>query len=196
MLIRLLILSFVTTALAAAPAAHAKIFHSKESALRLAFPDADEVKPLHLFLDEDQAATVRQRSRTKVPSRLVTVYVGHKAGLPTGFAFIDTHVVRTMPETFLVVLGVRGHVRAVHILAFHEPLEYLPSRSWLQQFKGRALGRGLAVRQEIAGIAGATMSATAVTAGIRRVLAFYDVLLRPSLQLATGPAPNAAGARP
>ena len=161
----------------AAPAA-ARIFHSKEGALRLAFPDADSVKPMHLFLDDDQVVAIERACGAKVRSKLVTLYVGERAGRPLGFAIFDTHVVRTMPETFMTVIGTDGRVRAVHILAFHEPTEYMPSRPWLSQFEGKVLTHGLRVRQEVAGIAGATLSAFAVTKGIRRVLAIFNIAVR------------------
>jgi hypothetical protein len=171
---------------AAATDAAAKIFHSKEGALQLAFPGTDKVKPLHLFLTEENVRSVERLSGTQLGSKLVTVYVGHKGGRPTGFAIIDTHVVRTLPETFLTVLDLHGRIRAVHVLAFHEPMEYLPPRGWLRQFLGKELSAGLAVRQEIAGIAGATLSAYALTGGVRKALALYQVMLRPAIELAAG----------
>src|SRR5258705_13673550 len=82
-------------AVAAPTPAAAKIFHSKEGALRLAFPDADAGKPMHLFLDEAEVAEIERASGTKVTSKLVTMYVGDRAGQPLGLAIFDTHVVRT-----------------------------------------------------------------------------------------------------
>ncbi|MCJ7726406.1 MAG: hypothetical protein MUP76_08490, partial [Acidimicrobiia bacterium] len=41
--------------------------------------------------------------------------------------FIETHQVRTLPETILIVINPEGRVRGVHMLAFHEPPEYGPS---------------------------------------------------------------------
>ena len=176
------LLSLVVAAVAWGGAiADAKILHSKEGALRLAFPGADAVKPMHLFLDEGQAADIERRSGARVKSRVVTLYVGEKEGQPLGFALIDSHVVRTLPETFMVVFDVDGRVRGVHILAFHEPLEYLPGRPWLRQFAGRVLSAGLRTRGDIAGIAGATLSAHAITKGVRKALATFHVALRGSV---------------
>lgn len=174
-------LTALLCAVSLAPAASAKVFHSKEGALKLAFPDADSVKPMHLFLSEAQAAEVERASGTRCPSKLITLYVGEKAGQPMGFAMFDTHLVRTLPATFMTVLDLDGRIRSVHILAFHEPQEYLPSRGWLRQFDGKSLTSGLRVRQEVAGIAGATLSAFAVTKGLHRVLAIFHVALRGSV---------------
>lgn len=168
----------VSFVLFAGTPARAEVFHSKESALRLAFPSAERVQPRTLFLTEDQKTSVERRAGSSLESRMVTCYVGTRGGEVQGYAFFETHLVRTLPATFMVVLDPSGRVRAVHILAFHEPSDYLPSERWLRQFSGQRLGRELAVGQDIVGIAGSTMSSQAVTAAVRRILAVYDVVLR------------------
>ena len=162
----------------ACPPARAQVLHSKESALRLAFPSADHVQPRTFFLTEEQKTAVERRAGGSIDSRMITCYVGTHGTDLLGYAFFETHVVRTLPATFMVVLDPSGRIRAVHILAFHEPSDYLPPERWLRQFAGRHLGRTLAVGQDIVGIAGSSLSSQAVTAGVRRVLALYELLLR------------------
>ncbi|MBI2896873.1 MAG: FMN-binding protein [Deltaproteobacteria bacterium] len=165
--------------LAVVPDGRAEVFHSKESALRLAFPAAGRVETRTLFLTEAQRSAVEERAGSSLESRMVTCYVGKgHSGEVLGYAFLDTHVVRTLPETFMVVLDPAGAVRAVHILAFHEPTDYLPPPRWLRQFGGRRLGRSLALNQDIVGIAGSSLSSQAVTGGVRRILALYEVMIR------------------
>lgn len=162
----------------ASASAHADVLHSKESALRLAFPSAERVQPRTFFLTEEQKTAIERRAGSSIDSRMITVYTGTNHGEVQGYAFFETHLVRTLPATFMVVLDPSGRVRAVHILAFHEPSDYLPSARWLRQFSGKPLGRSLAVGQDIVGIAGSSLSSQAVTAGVRRVLALYELLLR------------------
>ena len=69
-------------------------------------------------------------------------------------------------------------MRSLRVLAFYEPEEYLPTDRWLHQFDRKMLTERLALHGEIHGIAGATLSARAVTSGVRRALALYEVLLR------------------
>ncbi len=95
----------------------------------------------------------------------------------TGYAYFETHNVRTVPETLLVVLDPAGKVASVLMLAFYEPPEFEPSRRWLDQFRGRELNPDLRIRRGVHGIAGASLSASAVTRGVRRVLALHRVLL-------------------
>ena len=89
----------------------------------------------------------------------------------------DTHVVRTFPETFLIVLTPEGAVSATYVLAFYEPLEYLPAERWLRQFDGKRASDDLRIGPGIAGITGSTLTSHAVAGGLRRALAIYAVLL-------------------
>jgi hypothetical protein len=63
------------------------------------------------------------------------------------------------------------------MLAFYEPEEYLPAERWLRQFDQKALSPDLQLRRDIHGIAGATLTSHAVTSGVRKVLAFFRVLI-------------------
>jgi hypothetical protein len=168
----------------------AKVFYARDEMLKLAFPDADKVEPKDFLLTREQREAIESFAREKVESDLLTIYVGRRGEQLLGYAIVDTHIVRTLPETFLVVLSPEGAVAATHVLAFYEPLEYLPSERWFRQFPGRKLTSHLRVGDEIAGISGSTLSSRAVTAGVRRALAAYTVLIEQcdSSSPASGPA--------
>ncbi|MCA9522701.1 MAG: FMN-binding protein [Myxococcales bacterium] len=156
--------------------AEAKIFHSRESALKVAFPGAERIEHRNVFLTPKQVEAVKRMSQAPLQTSLVRVYVAFKHGKVFAYGFIDTHVVRTLPETFITVVGIDGAVLGVHLLAFQEPLEYMPAKRWLGQFRGKHLKPSLRIRYDISGIAGATLSALSVTRGVRRVLALYRVI--------------------
>jgi Na+-translocating ferredoxin:NAD+ oxidoreductase RnfG subunit len=89
--------------------------------------------------------------------------------------------VRTLPEAVLVVLSPAGAVERVLLLAFHEPPEYAAPERWLRQFHGRdASTAAWRVGRDLHGITGATLTAHAVTATVRRAVALFDVVIRPS----------------
>jgi len=116
--------------------------------------------------------------KSKLESDLITVYVGYRGEQVIGYAIFDTHVVRTMPETFLVVLSPAGAVSATYLLAFYEPSEYAPPERWLAQFHDATLSDELRVGRGIVGITNSTLTSAAVTGGIRRALAIHAVLLK------------------
>jgi transcriptional regulator of nitric oxide reductase len=161
----------------AALSAHAKVFHSKTEALALAFPEADRVDEKSILLDDGQARRIEDLARSRLESRLVRVYTGFRGDALLGYAFIDVHVVRTLPEAFLVVLTPEGAVRELRLLAFHEPLEYMPSARWYRQFEAKTLAAPLRLGGDVHGIVGATLSARATTESVRRALALYQVVV-------------------
>ena len=155
--------------------ARAEVYHSRESAIELAFPGTDSVTTVTLMLSETQAADVAARAGVTIESRLVRVYEAWSSGEVTRRGIIDTHKVRSLPETVLVVTDGTHRVEAVHLLAFHEPVQYRASEKWFGQFEDRGLDPELAVRRGIVGMAGATMTSNAVTAAVRRALATLEV---------------------
>jgi hypothetical protein len=155
--------------------AYSTVFLAKDEALALAFPGNERIEERVIILTDAQKAEIEQRARAKLESELWTIYVGWKGGEVQGYAVIDSHIVRTLPETFMVVIDPKGALRRVDVLAFHEPPEYLPTERWIGQFKGHALDDDLKLGAGIQGITGATLSAQAMTAGVRRALALVAV---------------------
>lgn len=167
-------MTLVAVSLLAASPAAAKVFYSKKSALAAAFPGADRVDQVNLFLSAADAEAITTAAGTPWPNRLTNAYVGRRGDAAMGYAYIDTHRVRSLDETLMVVVRPDGTVDRVLTLAFHEPAEYLPSGKWMTQFIGRALDRSMSMRSgQIDGISGATLTARAVTASVRRVLALH-----------------------
>jgi transcriptional regulator of nitric oxide reductase len=161
----------------ASGAAHAKVFYSRSEALALAFPGADRIDEKSILLEDEQATRIEQLAKSRLESRLVRINTGYRGAELLGYAFIDVHTVRTLPEAILVVLTPGGEVRTVRVLAFHEPLEYMPSARWYQQFEQKTLASPLRLGGDVHAIVGATLSSRAATEGVRRALALYQIVL-------------------
>ena len=164
----------VTLVLAAAPAV-AKVFLTQEEALKLAFPAAS-VERRTAFLTAAESRDVAALSGGPPPSALAVAYVATKEGRLAGTAYFDTHVVRTQPETLMVVVGPAGTIARIEVLSFSEPEDYLPREHWYAQFPGKALDEELSVKRGIRAVSGATLTARATTEAARRVLALHRVL--------------------
>jgi hypothetical protein len=157
--------------------AGAKVFYSVDEALQLVFPEASTIEEETLSLSEPEAHQVESLARARLESRRIPVHVGKHDQKVLGYAMVDVHVVRTQPEAVLVVLGPEGTVASTILLAFGEPLDYLPPGRWLRQFDRKTLTPDLALGQGIAAISGATLSAYGITDSVRRALAVYQVML-------------------
>lgn len=173
---RALVLIASVLAMSAA-SVQAKVLLAKDEALALAFPDVERIEERVVILTDAQKATVEKLSKAPLETQLWTIHVGWRGGAPVGYAILDTHVVRTLPETCMTVIAPDGEVKRVEIIAFHEPPEYAPTDRWMRQFDGQRLDDDLRLRGDIQGITGATLTAVATTAAARRALALFQVVI-------------------
>jgi electron transport complex protein RnfG len=163
-------------ALLVSAGAWATVLITVEEALELAFPNATTDRQT-LFLSGEQRDRVAKNSGAEVSSSLATRYVATGAdGAVRGWAYLDTHRVRTLPETVMVVLDADGTVRRVEVVTFREPLEYMPRKGWYEQFEGQKLDDDLALKRDIRPVTGATLTARTTTEAVRRVLALHAVV--------------------
>ncbi len=150
---------------------------TREEALAAVFPQAAVVSE-RVFLTAPQMARIAELAGGEIESGLVARYVATENGRTVGRAYVDTHVVRTKRESLLISLEADGRVKRIDVTAFLEPAEYQAQERWLQQYDQRALTDDLAVQRAIRPIAGATLTAGATNAAVRRVLAIDQVLER------------------
>ena len=171
----------ITVALALAPGQGADqgTFLTQEEALRLAFPEC-EISKQRAFLSDEQKQRIRDLAGTRHESSLAFAYVARREGVLVGTAYFDTHRVRTLRETLMVVVDPQGKIRRVEMLAFAEPREYIPRGNWYGQFVGRGLDADLSLKRKIRGVTGASMTARATVDCARRLLALHQVLAEPA----------------
>ena len=160
---------------------------AQDEALELAFPGADRVEETNYILKPAQVEAIQKRSRSRLPGELLTIFTGWKDGQVLGYAQIEVHQVRTLPEAFMIVLSPTGEVTQVRVLAFYEPLGYLPRERWYEQFVGASRKDDLRLGWDIHGVSGATLSARAAAASTRRFLAAYDILILDRAEPASEP---------
>lgn len=163
--------------LVSAPAA-ARVLLTLDEALRLAFPDA-EVERETVFLTDDQMAAAAELAGEPISRALTVRWIARREDRRVGTAYLDVHRVRTLEETVFVVVEPDGTIGRVEVLSFDEPPDYLPRKTWYEQFKGRGLDDGLRLERGIRAVSGATLTATATTAAARRVLAKHRAIEQP-----------------
>lgn len=163
-------------AAAAAPSVGATVLVSVEEALELAFPESTVVRET-LFLTDDQLRDASDQGGEAIAGALVTRYVASGSdGSVVGYAYLDTHRVRTLPETLMIAVGADGTVLRVEVVVFREPVEYMPREGWYRQYDGESLDADLALDRDIRPVTGATLTARATTAAVRRALAIHEVV--------------------
>jgi len=163
-------------ALGWASALQAGVILTEKAALERAFP-GQKVERRTVYLTKDQVARVEKAARSKLPSAVVTVFEARDGDRVTGRAVLDTHVVRTMPETVLTVVEPDGRLRMALVLQFSEPSDYLPRDRWLKTLEGRTLDDDLWPGRGVRRVTGATLTVQALTDAVRRSLALEALVL-------------------
>lgn len=156
-----------------------QVFKNQAEVLKEAFPKDSSVERRVAFLTNEQINKIEKLAKAKLETKLITYYVGSREDSTVGYAFFETNVVRTKPETFVVILDPDGSIKFVEILAFYEPLDYLPTPRWLRLFGGKVLSEDLWPKRDIHNITGATLTVQAITQGVRKILAIYQVIVQP-----------------
>lgn len=177
----LFLLASVPAATGAAPlprtaaGGKSKVFMRLDEALELCFEDC-AIERGTVYLKDAQRRRIEELAGSELASGIVHPYVAKKDGKVVGTAYVDTHRVRTLRETMLVVVDPDGKVARLELLAFAEPRDYVPGAAWYGQFVGRVLDDELSLKRSIRGVTGATLTAEATTEAVRRSLAVHRVL--------------------
>lgn len=170
------------------PAA-ARVYRTVDQALETVFPPPQRAERRTLYLDDERVRRAEDASGVRVEARVVSYYVGVTEGRVAGYAYLDTHLVRTLPETVMIVVAPDGVLLRIDVLSFDEPEDYLPTGRWLQQFEGRSL-QDLGAGRGIRTLTGATLSSRAVTQAARRILALHRLFVAPPPPAAEKPSPS------
>lgn len=152
-----------------------KIFLTRDEALSLAFPKC-EVERTTAYLDSKAVKAIAALAKVDFSSRVVYPYRATRDGKWIGTAYFDTHSVRALRETVMIVVKPDGTLGRIELLVFAEPKEYIPRKKWYDQFLTAKLDKDLYLKRRIRPVTGATLTAQATTKCARRVLALHSHL--------------------
>lgn len=154
----------------------AKDFKRPEQALSQIYTGS-QIEVRNITLTREQMEEVQRISGVKLESRIASWYIVKKGGQTIAYGYADIHRVRTHPEVVLYTITPDGRLDVVEVLAFYEPLEYMPEDQWLRLFAGKQLSKDpIRLRRDIPNITGATLTARAITDNARKVLAMWQIL--------------------
>lgn len=156
-----------------------KVLMNREEALVLAFGTKAKVTRGTAYLEPKQVAAIAKAAKVPFEKTVVYPYRATDAkGNWIGTAYFDTHRVRSLRETLMVVVKTDGSLGRVEVLSFAEPREYLPRAAFYRQFQDRKLDADLNLKRKIRNVTGASLTSKATTQCARRVLALHEHLER------------------
>lgn len=156
--------------------AQGKLFLEPAEALELAFPKCKFERKTHVLSDAAKAE-IKKRSGHAAPRSMIYVYEARKGKEVAGYAYFDRHRVRSKKELLMVAVDTKARARRIEVVAFEEPVDYMPRGIWYEQFRKQVLGNDLSVKTGvIKPVAGCTLTVHATVDTVRRILASHQLI--------------------
>ena len=177
----LFVAGIIAPAVIAVPATAiaAKQYLTIEQAQRVMFPSAEQFVPIPIKPTEDELKKFSELADDSTDEWLARIWRVEEAGRLQGYFIVDDVIGKHDYISYAVALSNEGVISAVELLEYRETKGgEIERQSWREQFKGKSGSDSLVVGESIANISGATLSCKHVTAGVRRILALYQVKLK------------------
>ena len=173
--------------------AHAERYLTAAEAQKICFPQADRFEErVHQFT-ADQKKAIEKQSGQPVRLRGQRYWIAHQGTNVLGLLIADHVLGKHEIIDYTVALAPDGKVLQIEILEYRESHGYeIRGEKWREQFKGKTAKDKLRLNGDIYNISGATISCRSVTDGIKRVLATFELVLRPALPADRVPDKSAA----
>lgn len=156
--------------------AQAKVYASVEQTQQAMFPGVPLA--LHAFvLTPAQQQQLRDASSVALPFQGNRIWKAANGG----WFVVDEVVGKHEMITYAVGIGPDGKLLQIAVLEYHESYGYeVADEAWRKQFVGKTAAAPIKLNKDIENISGATLSSKHVTDGVRRVMTFYDAVLKTS----------------
>jgi Na+-translocating ferredoxin:NAD+ oxidoreductase RnfG subunit len=151
-----------------------------DEARKLCFPSADKFEEQTVRFTAEQKKAIEKKSGVKVRNLGNRFHIARQGTNVLGVLIVDHVLGKHEIIDYAVAISPTGAVAQVEILEYREShgME-IRGEKWREQFKGKTAGAKLKLNDDIYNISGATISCRQVTEGVKRVLAIYDLVVRP-----------------
>lgn len=153
-------------------------YFTVEEAQKIAFPAATGFEVLPSALSEPLKKTLAERTGGPAPTGPLRLWAALQNDRRLGYFAVDDVIGKHDRITYSVALSTTGEVLHVEILEYREAYgDQVRQAAWRKQFIGKTARAPLRLKGDIRNITGATMSCRAITEGVRRWLAYFDLVL-------------------
>jgi len=151
---------------------------SVDDVIKSSFTGVSTIDPKQIILTKKQFSQVQSRAKAAVRTKIYRYYDIKSSTKRLGYAVLISRKVRSKKATVLYAFDNSGTLKFTEIMAFGEPPEYMPSKTWMSQLQNRDDSVILTVGKDIPTISGATLSARSITEGARVARAIYEIILK------------------
>lgn len=156
----------------------AKVLTSPQKAMKDTFGNDCVIKKEKLNISQERLQNIEQTSKAKFNTKTTDLFKALKSGKTVGYGILINSKIRTKNGVVLYAITDSGSIKAIEIIAFNEPMEYIPSKKWIEQFEKADSKNINDVSQKAHALTGATMSANIVKDGSRTALAVFNEILK------------------
>ena len=156
----------------------AKVLISPMEAMKNAYPQATKIQKKNILLNNTKASHIANEAKQKLDSKIFRIFRAYKNDKVLGFGVLVSKKVRSKNAVVLYMISSDSILKSIEVIAFNEPMEYLPSSNWSSQFKNISTSTMLRTSKEIPTITGATLSARSITDSSRLAFALYNEILK------------------
>jgi Na+-transporting NADH:ubiquinone oxidoreductase subunit C len=169
----------VGAAIVAAAPCYATVYHSVESAQKACFPEATEFASAEVKLTKAQMKAIEKDSGVRVRLDMQHVWKATKDGHFIGWFIVDEVLGKHEFIQWALALNTDGSVKSIEVVDYRETYGYeIRNADWRAQFLGKQHGAKLKLDNDIKNISGATLSCRHITDGVKRLLSFYELVLK------------------
>ena len=150
-----------------------------EEAQKLCFAEATEFVSSDIVLTKDQKRVIEKDSGVRVRLDKQKVWQAKAGGQLLGWFIQDEVLGKHEFISWVLALNADGSVKQIEILDYRETYGYqIREEMWRSQFTGKKHGAALKLDQDIKNISGATLSCKHISDGVKRLLSFYELILK------------------
>ncbi|MDD2356613.1 MAG: FMN-binding protein [Thiovulaceae bacterium] len=138
--------------------------------------NAKSIEQKNIILSEKQAQQLSKASQQAIDTKIYRIYIAKNGSSTIGYGVLLNKKVRTKTAIALYLIDMEYKIKSIEIVAFNEPIEYLPTKTWLDGFDNKNSTNALRLNQDIPTVSGATLSARAITDGSRIALSLINII--------------------
>ena len=155
----------------------AQVLISPIEAMHEQYGSDAEISKKNILLPNSKYKNIQKNAKAKLDTKIYRIFTAKKEGRVLGYGVLVSRKVRSKNAVTLYFIN-DAKLLGIDIIAFNEPLEYVPTKKWNAQFKDIGTNTMLQLNRDIPSISGATLSARSVTDGSRVAFALYNELLK------------------
>lgn len=158
---------------------YAATYLTVEQAQKICFTNATQFVPADVKLTPGQMKAIEKDSGVRVRLATQKVWRAMDGGKFLGWLIQDEVLGKHEFIQWVLALDADGSVKQIEILDYRETYGYeIRNEKWRAQFYGKQHGAKLKLDDDIKNISGATLSSRHIADGVKRLLSFYDLVLK------------------